>query len=290
MHRQCDCSGDVVVEPGEIRRDHQPRFPGSLGQLAVRMHKRGSLRLGAVEREHRLVQLNPAGARGSQRAQAFGVHRQQRVEQIQPVECGSLRLGEQEKRDRSDEHRRCLDAQRLRFPILVDRFRRRELERLAALELRDDVVIVGVEPLRHFHRGDVAASSLTPARHREVRVEVHLAPAARFPFVARRHRADHGAGIEHAVVEREVVRGDVVQPNVALQPPVPLPQLGSGGEELLAAHFAAPVPFGRALQFARSAERWEAQIRGNHHSGSESKGWPAYCEGCRFSRRLTAVD
>ena len=44
-------------------------------------------------------------------------------------------------------------------------------------ELRDDVVVVGVEPLRHLHRRHVDPLLLAPARHGEVGVDAH--PLAR---------------------------------------------------------------------------------------------------------------
>ena len=78
-------------------------------------------------------------------------------------------------------------------------------------------MVVGVEPLRHLHGGDVAASSLAAPRHGEVGVEIDLAP---LPSVTRRHRTDQRAGVEHPVVKREIVDGDAVQANVALQLPM----------------------------------------------------------------------
>src|SRR2546425_7008605 len=132
-----------------------------------------------------------------------------------------------------------------------------------SLEFGDDVVVVGVEPLRHLHRGDVAAFSLAAPRHGEVGIEIDLAP---LPAVARRHGAYQRAGIQHPIVEREIVDGDAVQADVALQLPVAAAQLYAGGEELGATHFAAPIALGGALQFARGAEGGEAQIRGDCHS------------------------
>ena len=100
---------------------------------------------------------------------------------------------------------------------------RRELERLTLLELRDDVVVIRVEPLRHFHRGDIAAFALAAARHREVRIEVDFFTS---PAVARRHSANQRAGVEHAVVKGEVIDGDAVDADVALQRPVAASQFG----------------------------------------------------------------
>ena len=71
-------------------------------------------------------------------------------------------------------------------------------------ELRDEVVVVGVEPLRHLQRRDVAGA----AGHGEVAVEgVGDAGDAGAAM-----RADQDRGVEHVVVEREGVDRDRVQP------------------------------------------------------------------------------
>ena len=59
------------------------------------------------------------------------------------------------------------------------------------------------------------------------------------------------------VAQIAVVQGEVVE--------VAAPELGTGSQQLVATDFAAPIPFGGALQFARRPERWEAQIRGGRH-------------------------
>src|SRR5205814_2930233 len=127
---------------------------------------------------------------------------------------------------------------------------------------RHDVVVIRIEPLRHFHRGHVAAFSLTAARHREVRVEVDLIP---LPTVPRRHSAYERAGVEHTVIKGEIVCGNAIDADRALQFPVALPELRSGREELLRGELSGPVSLCGALQFARGTEGWEAQIRGDSH-------------------------
>src|SRR5258707_1552976 len=65
------------------------------------------------------------------------------------------------------------------------------------------------------------------ARHREVRVDVPRPPG---PAVAFRHGAHQRAGVEHAVVVREVVRRDEIDAGVLLQPPVAGAQPGARPE------------------------------------------------------------
>src|SRR5205809_7879949 len=136
-HGQRDRRGHGVIESREIRRDEQPGLPGALGQLAVRVQERGAFGLVAIEGKRRLVELDPGCAGLRQLAQDIGVHREQRVEQREPIEYIALRLGEQQERDRTDEYGPRVDAEGLRFLKLHHRLVRRELERLTLLELRN---------------------------------------------------------------------------------------------------------------------------------------------------------
>ena len=263
LHGKGNRGLQVIGEAGEIRGDQELQLSRTRREVLVRAQVRGALGIGAIERETRLVDLHPGRPRRRERLQHVAIHREQRVEQGHTVECPALCFREQEECQGPDQDRRRVDAQCLRFPVLVRRFGGRHTEALPALQLGDDVVVVGIEPLRHFHRGDVAAFTLTAARHREVRARID--PLAG-PTVARRHCADHRAGVQHAVVEREVIGRDPADPDVPLQLPVAAPQFRAGGEQLLAADLAAPIPFSRALQFARRTQGGEAQIRGDCHS------------------------
>src|SRR3989441_11961770 len=73
-----------------------------------------------------------------------------------------FRSAEQQEAHGTDEHRLRGEAQRLGLLELVRDLGRGEAERLPRLELRDDIVVVRVEPLRHFHRDDVAAPPAPP--------------------------------------------------------------------------------------------------------------------------------
>ncbi len=256
VHRERGGGREIVAHTGEVRRDHQAHPARARGQVFVRAGEHGALGVGPVQREAGLVELHPRRPRRAQRGQNLRVHREQRVEQREPVEGRALRLPEQQERDRTDEDRRRLDPQRLRLAVLVHRLGGGEAEGLPRLELGDDVVVVRVEPLRHFHRGDVAALSLTAPRHGEVRDQVD---AIALPAVAGRHRADEGAGVEHAVVEGEVVRRNAVNAGIALQLPMTAAQVGAGAEQLLGGDFPAPEPLGGALQLARRAKGRESE-------------------------------
>jgi hypothetical protein len=62
------------------------------------------------------------------------------------------RLAERQERDRSDDDRAGRDALPLRLFQLTQHLRRVQDEPCVRADLRDDVVVVGVEPLRHLQR------------------------------------------------------------------------------------------------------------------------------------------
>src|SRR2546427_1571182 len=123
-------------------------------------------------------------------------------------------------------------------------------------------MVIGLKPLRHFHRGDVATALLRSPRHGEVGVEIHR-PAP--PAVSLGDRAHERADIQHPVVVGEIVRGNEVEPRSLLQPPVPGAQLGAGLEQGVARDLPVPVALGGALQLAPGSEGREAEIVRNRH-------------------------
>ena len=114
----------VVAEPAEIGREHD---------LELR-HRLGDFRIGVAAAPAALAMSRSSTRQGSsicthsapavgEFAQHFDVDRQQPVEQRQRIEAGVLALGELQKRDRPEQHRAGLIAQRLGFPIFLDGLR-----------------------------------------------------------------------------------------------------------------------------------------------------------------------
>src|SRR2546422_2505938 len=83
-----------------------------------------------------------------------------------------------------------------------------------SLELGHDVVVVRVEPFRHFHRGHVAPPRLHTPRHREVAVEVERVarPADR---KSTRLNSSHGY-ISYAVfcLKKKKISSDIATSNL----------------------------------------------------------------------------
>ena len=119
----------------------------------------------------------------------------------------------------------------------------RELGR--RLDLGNDVVVVGVEPLGHLQRRDIFVA----ARRGEVAVQV--VGDLRGPG---RQRAEHDRGVEHLVVVGEGVHRHRVQAGGGQARPGVAAQRGGDGLQLRSAGASGPVALGGALEFAFRAD------------------------------------
>ena len=169
-----------VADVVEVGLDADPGALVDLGQLLVGEPQRVELALGAVLDEAGLVELHPGRALPGQALEHLAVDLEQRLEQVEAVEVLGDPVGglaEQQERDRPDEHRHGVDPELLLASACSSNGFVDDSEKLRlGPELGDDVVVVGVEPLGHLHRGDVDAALLAAARHREVGVEVDRSP------------------------------------------------------------------------------------------------------------------
>ena len=246
-----------LVHVAEVGLEQQLRAALDRRQSLVGGAQRLQLARRAVEHEHRLVELHPLRPCRRELRQHLLVDGEQRREQREAVELvvalalGRGDLAEQQVGQRPDQHRNRLDAGLPGLQVLVERLRRGEGEALIGGELRDDVVVVRVEPLRHLHGGDVQPVPLRPARHREVAVDVDLLAV---PLVTLGNGADHRGDVEHLVVEGEGVAGDQLDPGVAHAPPGLQPQRAGRLLQLRERAPAVPVALGGALQLASRAD------------------------------------
>ena len=150
-------------------------------------------------------------------------------------------------------------AERLGFLVLVDRLGGRQREDLPLAEFRHHVVIVGVEPLGHLLRGHAVTgvmhmavrtglgAAFRAARHRKIGRERH---ATASPAVDVRNGADHRTGVEHMIVQREIVGRDDAHPARLLACPVGGTQLSRGCEQGFLIDLARPEAFQCGFQFA----------------------------------------
>lgn len=103
-------------------------------------------------------------------------------------------------------------------------------------ELRDDVVVIGVEPLRHFHGRDVAVA-VAPC-HGEIRIESRTGVLETV-----RDGSQCDGQIEYMIVEGEITYSDEGEPRIMLELPMPFFQLVRGFVELVFGKLPFPVPF-----------------------------------------------
>jgi hypothetical protein len=150
-------------------------------------------------------------------------------------------LAEKEKCDRADEYGTSFDTELARFAKLVEKFGGIRDERQAGGPLGDEVVIVGVEPLGHFHGGLLIAV----ASHGEILRE-------RDGLLAETLRScsDEDESIEDLIVEGEIVGGKDADACGLLQKPVIAAQLFCDSEEVGLGNIAFPEGFESELELA----------------------------------------
>lgn len=221
-----DQLGDLVAEAGELL----------IGGLE------SSLGLGReIEDEDGLVDLDSLSASLLELDEELLVDRQKAVEQVDGVDgLATVGLSEVQEAHRADQDGAGSDASLLGLVELNNGLGGGgQLEGLAILESRLDVVVVGVEPLDHLQTGDIDASLLVATAHGEVlvnSVKAILGVALRNSLSI---HSQHWSGVsclgkrgrfvtytkvldvrENLVVQGEVVAGDDVDAGILLDLPV----------------------------------------------------------------------
>jgi len=171
-----------------------------------------------VEDEDRLVNLDVLGASLLQLLKEFDVYGQELLEQRDRVDrLVAVGLTKSKECDGTDEDGAGGDASLLSLLELANGLGVGcELESLAILEGRLDVVVVGVKPLDHFQTGNIDTILLMAAAHSKVLIESGQLSAG----VTLRDSVEHLNVIEEVVVESEVVAGDDLDTGILLELPV----------------------------------------------------------------------
>ena len=148
-HRQFHGDQQVFTQGAEVAGEQQ--LDARAVQCVIGALERGAPLDRQIEREDRLVNLHPFHPLRFQPQQNLRVDRQQAVQQVEPVEVGGFFLAQPEETERTDQYGLGVKSGHLRFanfveqPVFVQRKPR------IRLELGHQVVIVGIEPLGHFH-------------------------------------------------------------------------------------------------------------------------------------------
>jgi len=221
---------------------------------------RRALRVGGVEAQRGLVDLHTGRAGRRQSPDEIRVERQQGVEVLQRIHAGLGGLGEAQERVRAHDHGTGRQAHCPGLGKAGDGPGGVEREVHDGADLGHQVVVVGVEPLRHLERGGVGRA----ARQGELQLEAGP-PAVGEPG---RHRAQHEGGVEHVVVEGLVAAGHRVEARGG----GPGQRLAAGGGaarlQLGAVDLPPPEGLQRELQFAVAADAGKAE----HRRGRPSVG------------------
>ncbi|MNP50121.1 hypothetical protein D3C76_1443640 [compost metagenome] len=100
-----------------------------------------------VQAQDRLIDLHPFHALACQAAEDLAVDRQQAFKQVELVERLALGLAQPQVSQRADQHGFDLVPQCLGFVDFFEQLIPAQQKTLVGIELRHQVVIVGVEPL-----------------------------------------------------------------------------------------------------------------------------------------------
>ncbi len=111
-------------------------------------------------------------------------------------------------------------------------------------------MVVGVEPLGHFHGGEGVSVLLCASRHRKIKVDIGWVFEL---FKTPGDGTNHTGGVQDMIVKRKIVGGDNVNTRRLLKFPMRQPQFLAGLHEVCRADFFRPVIFQCPLQLALRA-------------------------------------
>ncbi|MNV09758.1 hypothetical protein D3C71_1002620 [compost metagenome] len=216
-----------------------------------------------IEHQDRLVDLHPLDALCRQALEDLAVQRQKAIQQLQLVEFGALGLAQPQVSQRADDHRLDVVPQCAGFLDFFEQLVPAELELLIGAELRDKVVIVGVEPLGHFLGMRAAAAAVAhTARHAEQGLQAGLAIVRAETL---RDHTEHQRVGQDLVVPGEVADRQQLDTGLFLQVPVGLAQVAAHGAQTGFVEFALPERLLSLFQFAVATNARKTKGMGHSH-------------------------
>ncbi len=237
--------GQGFPEPVEVGGDEQSGAIGEPAELRVGPGDGVEIGRGAVLDECGFVELHPLRPGRPQIGEDLGIDRKQTVQEGERLEVrgdAGRGLGEEQIGDRADEDGPGGQPQGDGLVEFGDLLRGVRGEDGVRAQFRNQVVVVGVEPLGHLQR----CGLLRAARHREVPVE---GIGGNRLAMAVRDGSHHDAGVQHMVVIGEVPGRDLVDAGLAQLPPGVAAQSGGGGAEGVRGDPPLPIAFDGLLQF-----------------------------------------
>lgn len=225
-----------------------------------------------IEDQDGLIDLDPVGTSGNELLDQLNVEGQNLGEERQGVEGLSTLggLAEEEERDGTDKHGAGVNTGGLGSLELLNSAGVLERELLVGLELGDDEVVVGVEPLLHLHGGHVdllgglGGGLLQTTAHSKVLLKGILDV-----LVAGGDGTELLGSVENTVVESVLAGGNVLQALLLLQ----LPVSGLDAEDTLLevglSGLARPVGLDKLLELTLSTDVGETEVSSDNHCKDE---------------------
>ncbi len=199
------------------------------------------------QRQDRLVDLHRFDAGKLQTLQQLLIAGQHLGQQIQLVRNARLDLALIQQRQRTDQRYFYAMAERTCFCNLIMQPVDAAIELHISAPFRHQIVIVGIEPLCHFHREVMLAA----ARQGEIVGQRQL---FRIKAEAAWNRAQQSQRAQYLVVPGKVADGHEIKAGIGLGLPVTGTQRGAGGAQYRCIGSALPERLLGKLQFAVSAD------------------------------------
>ena len=144
------------------------------------------------------------------------VNRQQSVQKFQTVKAGLFLLTQKQIGHGADEDRFCPDTKLQCLLEFGGSLIEREFKALVAGKLRNDIMVVGIEPFGHLHCRHIYSVLLITVSHCEIEFQTVILKRV----ITLRDGSQSQAQVKSLVIKREIVGGNEVDSGLLLQQPV----------------------------------------------------------------------
>ena len=172
--------------------------------------------IGYIGIEERLVNLYIFGTQFLKLTEYLYVNRQQSVQKFQTVKAGLFLLTQKQIGHGADEDRFCPDTKLQCLLEFGGSLVEREFKALVAGKLRNDIMVVGIEPFGHLHCRHIYSVLLITVSHCEIEFQTVILKRV----ITLRDGSQSQAQVKSLVIKREIVGGNEVDSGLLLQQPV----------------------------------------------------------------------
>jgi len=256
IHRQVAGQRQIVAQLAEI--DGQQLAHRRTCQLGICAFK-SRLPCGReVQRQDRLVDLHPLGTHRCELFQPLSIDRDQFSQQLQRIERHRPGLAQPQIAQWPQQHRASGNPLITSLGECLGESVRLEGKALPDGKFRDQVVVVGVEPLGHLAGGRMGISTGHAKQQAKI---AGLGPGAK----AGGNHAECQRSVQHMIVKSEISHRHPIQSGSLLHLPVLGAQDLGLGFQGLCVDFASPMTLQGEFQFALGAHTGKTEIvQGDH--------------------------